>query len=525
MVFDGQTRVGAMPGNLTFDGHARFGVVHGDQLLCVQTALLGSKYTSALRGTDFNIRPFPDTITGSIFTPPRKPAEGVQSSAGGEESAMLQLLDGATRPVELTAAIYVRPGRPSSSIAEHEHSFSTTSARVVVAVEASSQQPARLLLTQLRFAEAAHAPIAAYAFSNASLTGGQPVAYVAALAQMASPAHANGVLLTATSTGHVVCLALPPSDAPARLADAKTPAPARTLEHIATMGPLAKAAVDVCGDSLSLPYAAACDSDGDVVAWMLTHSRNGVASCEQVFALDVATATQRLKLGAARVVRMRGGVLIVGDDAGAVTAYNLETRASGVESDAGAVKALVGFVRACAAPITAMDISHSRDWVVVGGEDCRVHVLQFPRAQAPHDETLHAAHRTTDRPILLFSVAINVPVLGLAFTESTTLNPSFCASLMEMPYLCYYRHVTRDLELEPTALAGARSVAPQSRALSHRTSAPLSRSQSRNVAANTSGGDRSVLKSPNAESTSLANEIAVSLQLDEGVADTASSAR
>eukprot|EP00183_Erythrolobus_madagascarensis_P000894 CAMPEP_0185853984 /NCGR_PEP_ID=MMETSP1354-20130828/20918_1 /TAXON_ID=708628 /ORGANISM="Erythrolobus madagascarensis, Strain CCMP3276" /LENGTH=73 /DNA_ID=CAMNT_0028555637 /DNA_START=32 /DNA_END=250 /DNA_ORIENTATION=- len=63
MPFDGQTRAGVVGSNLTYDGHARFAVLHGDRVLCVQTALLGSNHTAYLRGVDFNVQPFGDTST------------------------------------------------------------------------------------------------------------------------------------------------------------------------------------------------------------------------------------------------------------------------------------------------------------------------------------------------------------------------------------------------------------------------------------------------------------------------------
>mmetsp|Transcript_41022 Transcript_41022/g.100897 ORF Transcript_41022/g.100897 Transcript_41022/m.100897 type:complete len:184 (-) Transcript_41022:392-943(-) len=66
-----------------------------------------------------------------------------------------------------------------------------------------------------------------------------------------------------------------------------------------------------------------------------------------------------------------------------------------------------------------------RDWVAVGGEDCRMSCLEFAR------DDQHES-------VLLLSVCINGAVIGLQFTRPQAQIPSLAIMVFELPYIIYY---------------------------------------------------------------------------------------
>jgi len=168
--------------------------------------------------------------------------------------------------------------------------------------------------------------------------------------------------------------------------------------------------VAVAGEVLNKNYVAAVDELGNVVVWRIVLKGNGLYHKRIIYHYQCDDEDP------IETLAFRRAVLVCGHASGNLTFHQVSQGIKYAE------------IQTNTRRITALEVYRDVNWVVVGGEDCRLSVLQIPVPE------------TDDRTSLLFSLCLNAAVLGATFTSLDEKSPSFMLTLFDMPYLISYAY-------------------------------------------------------------------------------------
>lgn len=228
-------------------------------------------------------------------------------------------------------------------------------------------------------------------FNEATLMGGSFVEHVGCFAQLklriGSPP-----LLAGLSTGQVIIMVGRESGTEFRV--------------VLTMSGLHDPVVCLAADVCDAGFVAAADENGLLVVWHVELISEDTYGYKSTYEFDS-------RIDPITCMALRDGILITGHHSGMVRFHSVVKKY--VYAD------FVSNARA----IMCLAVHPLRDWIAVGGEDCRMSCIEFAR----DDE-----HES----VLLLSVCINGAIIGISFTRPREIVPCLAIMVFELPYIIYY---------------------------------------------------------------------------------------
>uniref|UniRef100_A0A7S1XFY7 Cilia- and flagella-associated protein 43 n=1 Tax=Compsopogon caeruleus TaxID=31354 RepID=A0A7S1XFY7_9RHOD len=230
-----------------------------------------------------------------------------------------------------------------------------------------------------------------FEFNELSMMGGSSIEFAACFTQLKTRI-GSPPLLVGLSSGQVIMMIGKEYGTEFRV----------VLTLTGLTNPVVCIAADVCDTS----YAAAADEVGNLVVWhveMISEDSYGYKiTYEFNSTIDPITC-----------IGIRDGIVITGHQSGILRFHTVKK------------KYVYADIITNSKAIMCIAVHPLRDWVAVGGEDCRMACIEFAR----DDE-----HES----VLLLSVCINGAIIGIEFTRPNEILPCLAIMVFELPYIIYY---------------------------------------------------------------------------------------